>query len=173
MRALFLCYSVTMKNLKPFTDDTLEWDGSKYLLTKSFIKANYEVTYSNDQVLDRRRKKNSTLVYNVLISRLCQSNVEIAKWLLNNTDCGRAFLKDILSEQMEADLANGYNDLGQTSAVNVANGQVMDRRDLEKNLLCVNAELMIDNVTNYFPFNLFMQYQYPWTILGAVYGFKR
>lgn len=159
-----------MKHLEPFTDNVLEWDGNQYVLTREFIKANYEVAYRDDETLDRRRRKNTRVVYSVIASRLCQSNSKLAMWVLNNTECGRVFLRDILAEQMEADLATGYNDLGTSNLVNMANGQVIKRIDIEHNLLCVNAELMLQSATNYFPFNLFVQYPYPWNITNYIKG---
>lgn len=159
-----------MKHLEPKTDEVLEWTGTQYVLTKAFIKQNFDIAYKDDQVLDRRRMKNSRVVYSVITSRLNQANTQMALWLLNNTDCGRTFLRDILSEQMDADLSSGYNDLGMTSAINVANGSVIKREEIERNLLCVNAEMMLQGTTSYFPFNLFVQYEYPWNIRNYVYG---
>ncbi len=165
-----------MNKIAPFTDTVLEWDesASQYVLTKAYIKGHFTVNYRDDGVLDARRKKNSRVVYRVITARLNQSNAPLAMWLLNNTEEGRAFMRDILSEQMEADLATGYNDLGAQNPINFAGGRntVIDRYEIEKNLLCVNADMMIQGVTNYFPFNLFVQYPYPWNIRQAIYGIK-
>lgn len=163
-----------MKKIEPYTDNALEWDkdNNQYVLTKAYIKANYEVNYRDDRVLDARRKKNSRVVYRVIVARLYQSNVPLAIWLLNHTDEGRQFMLDILKEQMEADLASGYNDLGSQNPINLASGQTIDRFEIEKNLLCVNADMMIQGVTNYFPFNLFVQYEYPWNVRVVLNGIK-
>lgn len=163
-----------MNKIEPKTDSVLEWDeeANQYVLTKAYIKGHYEVNYRNDGVLDARRRKNSRVVYRVLTARLNQSNAPLALWLLNHTEEGRAFMKDILCEQMEADLASGYNDLGSQNPINLATGQSIDRFEIEKNLLCVNADMMVQGVTNYFPFNLFVQYPYPWNVRQAIYGIK-
>lgn len=163
-----------MNKKEPYTDEALEWDAScqQYVLTKAYIKGHYEVNYRDDGILDARRKKNSRVVYRVIVARLNQSNAPLALWLLNHTEEGRAFMRDILAEQMEADLASGYNDLGSQNPINFANGQAIDRYEIEKNLLCVNADMMIQGVTNYFPFNLFVQYPYPWNVRQAIYGIK-
>lgn len=159
-----------MKYQEPFTDDIMEWDGNQYVLTRQFIKKNYDTAYRDDAVLDRRRKKNSRVVYSVITARLAQVNTKMGLWLLSHTEEGRTFMRDILAEQMEADLDGGYNDLGLTSAINVANGQVIDRDEITKNLLCVNASMMMESATNYFPFNPFVQYQYTWGIQNYIYG---
>lgn len=163
-----------MKKIEPYTDEALEWDekSNHYILTKAYIKSHYEVNYRDDGVLDARRRKNSNVVYRVLASRLCQANTELALWLLNHTEEGRTFMRDILGEQMEADLASGYNDLGSQNPINFATGQAIDRFELEKNLLCVNADMLVQGITNYFPFNLFVQYAYPWNVRQAIYGIK-
>ena len=148
----------------------MEWDGTHYVLTRQFIKANYDTAYRDDGILDRRRKKNSIVVYSVITSRLAQVNTKMGLWVLNNTEAGRVFMRDILAEQMQADLDGGYNDLGMTSAINVANGQVIDRTEITRNLLCVSAEMMLESATSYFPFNPFVQYQYPWGIQNYIYG---
>lgn len=157
-----------MKRIEPFTDDKLEWDGSQYVLTRAYIKQNFDIAYRDDGILDRRRRKNSIVVYGVIQSRIALQNAKFAKIALNYTEEGRKFILDILTEQMEADLQGGYNDLGSTSAINVANGQVIPRQEIERNLLCVTAELMLDRITNYFPFNIFMQFEYPFGIKQAL-----
>lgn len=161
-----------MKRIEPKTDNDLEWVNDQWVLTKAFIKRHYDIAYKDDQTLDRRRLKNTRVVYSVILSRVAQVNVPLAKWVLGNTQEGKTFMRDILAEQMEADLLYGYNDLGLTSAVNVANGQTIDRKEIEKNLLCPNSEMMVEGSTNYFPFNLFMQYQYPWNIANLILAMK-
>lgn len=161
-----------MKRIEPQTDEVLEWNGTQYVLTRAFIKKNYDVAYRDDQTLDRRRIKNSRVVYSVIMARIAQANVELAKWVLSSTEEGKTFMRDILAEQMQADLEGGYNDLGLTSAINVANGSVIKREEITRNLLCVNAEMMIEGATSYFPFNLFMQYAYPWNIRQYILGIK-
>ena len=161
-----------MKRIEPKTDNDLEWVNEQWVLTKAFIKGHYDIAYKDDQTLDRRRQKNTRVVYSVILSRIAQANVPLAKWILGNTEEGKTFMRDILAEQMEADLLYGYNDLGLTSAVNVANGNVIPREEITKNLLCPNAEMMIESATNYFPFNLFVQYRYPWNIANMILAMK-
>ncbi len=161
-----------MKRIEPKTDNDLEWVNDQWVLTKAFIKGHYDIAYKDDQTLDRRRQKNTRVVYSVIMARIAQTNVPLAKWVLGNTQEGKTFMRDILAEQMEADLLYAYNDLGLTSAVNTASGQTIDRKEIEKNLLCPNAEMMVESSTNYFPFNLFMQYQYPWNIAHLILAMK-
>lgn len=163
-----------MKCIEPYTDKDMEWDGTRYVLTIAYIKDNFEITYKDDGTLDKRRKLNSKVVYRELKKRLNSNNVEYATKIFNETAEGRRFILDVLSEQMQADLKNGYNDMGHMSAMDFAKGQAMDKKDIEKNLLCASAEDVIDVNTDYFPFNVFTSFAYPWnTRLCIMESFKR
>lgn len=153
-----------MKYIEPYTDKDMEWDGNRYVLTIAYIKDNFEVTYKDDGTLDKRRALNSKIVYKELKKRLNPNNVDYAMHVFNETAEGRRFILDVLSEQMQADLKNGYNDMGYMSPIDFAKGQAMDKNDIEKNLLCPSAEDIVDVSTDYFPFNVFTAYAYPWNV---------
>ena len=161
---------MAMRKIEPHTDNDLEWDGRRYVLTIAYIKDNFEVTYKDDGTLDARRKLNSKIVYKEMARRLNSNNVELAMKIFNETAEGRRFVKDVLSEQMQADLKNGYNDMGYMSPIDFAKGQAMDKKDIEANLLCPSAEGVIDDNPLYFPFNVFTAYAYPWNVRMAIMG---
>lgn len=169
---VFSCYYVPMKYLEPKTDEEMEWDGYMYILTRAYCKKHFDIAYRDDGALDKRRKKNSRVVYNALRERLNSNNVLMGLFLINETDSGRKFIKDVLTEQMDADIQNGYNDLGITSPINVANGQVMDKNAIRTNILCQSAEMLVDNSSMYFHFNAFMSFYYPWNIKAIIHGLK-
>ena len=81
--------------------------------------------------------------------------------VLQNTEEGREFLFDILTTQLEADLETGYNDLSSSPAINLANGQVMDRNELYRNQICVDAEQIFDDSDRYFGFRIGYQCVFP------------
>lgn len=164
-----------MKHLEHFTDRNLAWDEDNgfYVLTKEYVRRNYDVTYRDDGILDRRLLKNSRIVYQEIKKRLASANMKFGLWLINETAEGRKFVFDILCAQMEADLTSAYNDIGNSSPVNMANGHVMKREELMRNVLCVNAETIIDAPSAYFPFNIFMSWEYPANVRALIYGFFR
>lgn len=159
---------MAMRNIEPYTDNDLEWDGRRYVLTIAYIKDNFEVTYKDDGTLDARRKLNSKIVYKELAKRLNSNNVELGMKIINETAEGRRFVKDVLMEQMQADLKSGYNDMGYMSPIDFAKGQAMDKDEISKNILCPNAEDVVDRNTLYFPFNAFTAYAYPWNVRMAI-----
>lgn len=171
---VFSCYHVPMKYLKPETDEKMEWneEQEQFILTRAYCKQTFDLAYRDDGTLDKRRKKNSRVVYNALRDRFNSDNIAMGFYLINNTEGGRKFILDVLTEQMEADIQNGYNDLGVTSPINVANGQVIDKNAIRMNMLCQSAEMLVDNPKLYFPFNIFMSFPYPWNLRAMIYGIK-
>jgi hypothetical protein len=73
---------------------------------------------------------------------------------------------------MEADNETGYNDLSNAPAVNVANGQVLDRNQLIANQLCVDAEQIVDSSATYFGVPICFATCYPWNYFMWVRGNK-
>lgn len=169
---VFSCYYVSMKYLEPKTDEELEWNGEQFVLTRAYCKQHFDIAYRDDGTLDKRRVKNSRVVYNAIRDKLNSNNVQMGLYLINETDSGRKFIKDVLTEQMEADIQNGYNDLGVTSPINMANGQVIDRNAIRINILCPSAEMILDNSSMYFHFNIFTSFYYPWNIRAIIHGLK-
>ena len=120
-----------------------------------------ETHYADDNVLDKRIKKNSRKIYNYIKYHSYSGNSYFVDVLLNKTEEGRRFLKDILLEQMEADNETGFNDLSSQPAVNVANGNIIDRDELRRNQISVDTEQIIERNTDYFGFNICLMSRFP------------
>ena len=99
---VFSCYHVPMKYLKPETDEKMEWneEQEQFVLTRAYCKQTFDLAYRDDGTLDKRRKKNSRVVYNALRDRFNSDNVAMGFYLINNTEGGRKFILDVLTEQM-------------------------------------------------------------------------
>lgn len=153
-----------LTKIKPYSNEQLQWDedSHKYYLTVEYCKNNFDITYSDDEVLKRRIKKNSRKVYGWIKYHVNGYNRPVVENVLNGTQEGRDFILEMLSIQMEADIETGFNDLSETPAVNVANGQIIDRNELWRNQICVDAEQLFDSSETYFGFRLGYQAKYPY-----------
>lgn len=142
--------------IQPYSDDTLTYDESKrqYFLTPEYCKSEFDDTFHDDGVLEKRIKKNTRLIYRYIYSRVNSNNVGVVDRILRATVEGREFIKQLLSIQMEADIENGYNDLNVTPAVNVGNGQVIDRNEIKRNLVTVEVENLVDDSAKYLGINI-------------------
>lgn len=155
-----------MENLKfiqPYSDEFLTWNSktNKYELTMSFVREELEINFKDDGVLEKRLKRNSKIVYSYLKNNTYVGNITDMETLLNKTEQGREFLKEVLLEQFDADNDTGYNDLTKQPAINLATGQVMDRNELIRNQIAVSTEQLIDNNAQYFGFNICVMFRYP------------
>ena len=159
-------YNLVMNKLnfiQPYTDETMIWNSktNKYELSPAFVKSEMETHYADDNVLDKRIKKNSRKIYNYIKYHSYSGNSYFVDVLLNKTEEGRRFLKDILLEQMEADNETGFNDLSSQPAVNVANGNIIDRDELRRNQISVDTEQIIERNADYFGFNICLMSRFP------------
>lgn len=127
----------------------------RYELTMEYVKANLDMTLKDDGILQKRITKNSRLVYNFIMGKIYSGNNRVVTFFLNRTKQGRRFLTDILLTQMEADMSSGYNDIGDTPAINLSNGSAIDRNVIKANIVSVNTEDYLDRAVEYFGFNLF------------------
>ena len=152
--------------IEPSTTNELKWDEktNRYELTIEYVKDNLEVNFADDDVLSKRIKKNSRKIYNYLKYHSCTTNSMYLDVLLNKTEEGREFLKDVLLEQLEADNETGFNDLSSQPAVNTATGQVIERDELQRNQISVDTEQIIERCADYFGFNALMMMPYPLSI---------
>jgi len=160
-------YAFSMKTLNtitPYSDNDLTFDESlgMYLLTIQKVKSVYDNNFQDDQTLLRRIKKNSRKVYNFIYYRGFSANKKAITFLLNRTKEGREFILNVLLEQMEADLESGYNDLSSSPAINVSNGQTIDREHLAQNQVSVDTEQLIENSTYYFGVPITLRAPFPW-----------
>lgn len=156
-----------MKNLTiyktPFNDNELFFnnDTGRYELTLQCVKNNFDVSFADDNVLQKRITKNSRKIYNFIYYRAYSHNKSIIEFCLNKTEQGRKFLKNVLLEQIEADLLSGYNDLSSQPNINVGSGLVIDRYKLAESQVSVDTELLIDDNSTYFGFNILYQGIFP------------
>ena len=143
--------------INPYPDQTLEYNENtkQYQLKLSFCKEEYESNFNDDATLEKRIKRN------YLKNKTPNVNQPVVEFLLTRTEEGRNFIKDILVEQMYADVEYAYNDLGATPAINVTNGQIIDREEIKRNKLSVDAEEIANQSIAYFGFNIFYQGQFP------------
>lgn len=148
---------------EPYDDDSLTFntETARYELTKQYCKDNFEITFKNDGVLSRRIKRNSRVVYYYLYLHSHSNNYSVVNFFLHRTEEGRKYLLNVLTEQMEADLETGYNDIGKQPAINFANGQVLDRNEIQRNIVSVDTENVIYNSAIYLGFNLISQATLP------------
>lgn len=155
-----------MRNLhviQPYDDDKLSFNKitNQYQLTREYCKDVFENTFKNDAILDQRIEENSDLIYDFIFSRVNTNNVQIVQALLSRTTEGREFIRKMLTYQMRADTESGYNDLRNIPAINVSNGQVIDREEIKRNQVTVAVEQMLTDSARYFGINLAYQGTYP------------
>lgn len=147
---------------EPYDDDKLEFntDTGRYQLTLQALKNEFDETYRNDEEAKRRIKLNTRVVYTYINLHTASFNRLVVTFLLHKTEEGRAFLYELLKEQIYADIQTGYNDLLYNPAVSFT-GQDKDRNEIRKNALCVAAEDIFINSTLYFGINIGYQGQFP------------
>ena len=157
------------KFINNYDDNNLKWNENtgRYELTIQYCKNNFETTYKNDGVLERRIKLNSQVVYNYIALRVATVNKPVVNFLLNKTQQGRDFLLELLSAQQYADIQTGYNDLLFQPAINF-NGNDKDRNLIKQNALCVAAEQILNESDNYFGVRLTYQGQFPWPFFALI-----
>jgi len=169
-----------MENLtilkNPYDDEVLVFNNEtgRYELTLEETKKLFDVMPTkNDSILRRRIKDNSRLIYQYLVNHSCTANRQVINFMINRTEQGRKFIHDVLIAQIESDLEFGTNSLGKIPTVNIQSGQVADRYAVRENMVCLNAESVIDDSVNYFGFNICYMQPYPSGIFMFVYGYTK
>ena len=152
-----------LTTIKPYSDEKLTWNETlkQYELAFKFCKAEYPSNFADDDTLKRRIKKNTRNVYRYVEYHVNSYNKKIVNAIISHTEEGRQFIFDLLSTQFESDVDSGYNDIGDTSAINVANGQIIDRNEIRRNLVSVATEEVFDNSQSYFGINIGYQAPFP------------
>lgn len=147
----------------PYDDEKLKFNErtSRYELTVQFCKEQFDSTFKDDAILERRIKLNTQTVYNFIYSRVASVNKPVVSFLLNRSVEGREFILELLTAQMYADVQTGYNDLLYQPAVNF-NGQDKDRMNIQLNAVCVATEQIFNSSDNYFGIRLAYQAQFPY-----------
>lgn len=137
--------SLTIK--KSYNDDALFFDkvNQKYELTLAYTINLVGNVFKDTGEMQRRIKLNSMVVYNYIYNHGNTNNKKYTRYILNNTEQGRLFIKNCLESQMIADAKNGYNDLGSENIVDIASGDAMNRERIRENLVSVNTEELIVN----------------------------
>lgn len=152
-----------LKSIKPYSDDKLEFNemSKQYQLTIQYCKSLFESAFKNDTILQRRIEKNTDKIYNFIFSRVNSSNVPVVEKILSSTEEGRNFVLKLLVTQMEADVQSGYNDLTLAPAVNVTNGQVIPREELQRNQVVVDVEQLLYSSSRYLGINIWYAAKFP------------
>lgn len=168
-------YNCVMENLhfiQPEDNEFLKWNSqtSQYELKLEFVKSEMDVHFADDNILLKRIKKNSRKIYNYIKYNSYSGNAHCIDVLLNETEEGRTFLKDVLLEQMEADNETAFNDLSNQPAVNVVSGQIIEREELRRNQISVDTEQLIETNSRYFGFNICVMYPFPPIITLSLEG---
>lgn len=153
----------TLHRIKPYPDNDLTWNEKtkQYELTLQYCKDNFDDNFRDDGVLQKRIIKNSRKIYRFIYYHVASFNKRVVDVVLNGTQEGRDFLKEILSVQMEADIETGFNDLSSTPAINLGNGKDIDRNELYRNQICVDAEQVFDTSDRWFGFRIGYQAPFP------------
>lgn len=158
-----------MTAITPYDDARLVFRDDRYELALEEVKRLFPETMRDDGVLARRIKKNSRIVYNYLTTHCYTANQQVVLWLVNKTKEGRKFIYAVLMEQMEADMASGYNDLIMQMPINMTSGAVIPREELKRNQITVATEQLIEANTGYFGFNIMLPARYPNSMIYASY----
>jgi len=148
----------------PYSDQQLVYNSTfdEYELKFDFVNADFSHNYRDTEILKQRIKHNSRVVYNYIYTHCHSSNIPFVQTLINKTEEGRKFILSVLITQMRADIESGYNDLGNTPAINVANGQILPREEIKRNLISVETEEKIMNSNQlYFGFNIMVSFAFP------------
>ena len=160
-----------MKFETPYDDENLIFDQDMYVLTLTAVKKEFDNPFNDDGILEKRLKKNSRKIYNYIHHRGHSKNRFVVDKLLNHTKEGREFIFKVLMAEIEADLESGYNDTSIIPSVNSSNGQIIERNELRRNQICIDAEQLIEDSSSIFGVNLVYQGIYPqlifWKVLNA------
>ena len=150
---------------KPQDNEFLEWneDTGRYQLKLAYVKTLTDVLpYKNDRVAQQRIKQTSLRVYNYIVNHSNSANRPVIDFLLNKTENGRKFLKEVLTSQMEADMEYGYNDLMVRPVINAQTGQEGNRDNFRLNSISLETEELINDSVGYFGFNLCVLMPFNW-----------
>lgn len=153
---------ITVVN-EPYDDDKLVFNEKtgRYELALPHVKSQFDITFRDDGILQRRITKNSRKIYNVIYARSNSYNKGVIAFCLNRTKEGRRWLYDLLMEQIEADLETGFNDLSSQPAINYMNGRITPREEQIRNQITVDTEQVLDRSVDYFGINLMYQSMFP------------
>jgi len=150
---------ITLK--APYDTPDMTFDGKRYVLTLEYAKRTFPPNFKDDETLVLRLQANSRKVYDFIHYRGHSKNRKIVDCLINRTEEGRAFIQEVLTAQMEADIKTGYNDLTSSPAINMSNGQIMDREELFRNAISVDTEQILEGSAGIFGVDILSRAPFP------------
>lgn len=170
-----------MKNIKvlnkPYNDESLEWneDTNRYQATLNLAKNLFEVCpIKSDRELQRVIKNLASSIYHYIFSRTHTANRHIVEFLLNNTENGRKFLKEVFECQLESELQYTYGDITKVPVINVQTGQEGNRENYSQNAISIATQQIIEDSAAFFGgINLLLQVQYPSTLFIQMYNYTQ
>ena len=173
-KAILFLYNVFMKYTiyeKPYKDKDIEFDETLglYVLTKSYAKDNFEITYRDDAVLGRRLKKISRAIHLYLMWKTAPENKQVVDFFLHKTEEGMKYLKEAMTCALEADLESGYYSLSQQAPIE----QGIDRDMQRVNRIDIQTEDVLNDSESYFGFNLLVQFPFPFAVFNFVQNMMR
>lgn len=154
---------IKLTPVTPYTDSKMVWNDTtnQYELDINFCKDEFDINFRDDDVLEKRIKKNTRIIYRFITNRMNSFNRLLGLALINKTEQGRNFIFEMLRTQFESDADIGYNDLANSTAINLSNGQVLPREEIDRNTVSVATEQVWDSNQVYFGINLGYQAQFP------------
>lgn len=101
-----------MKKITPYSDEKMLYNETlnQYELQLAWVKGLFGNTFTDDEVLGNRIKKNTRKILNYIFANSNSANRKTIIALINKTEEYRTWFYDCLISQMEADMASGFND---------------------------------------------------------------
>ena len=130
--------------IKPYDTADFKYNRSKhrYVLDKTVITA-LGGQYKNETIATRRLESISKAVYRYIYEHGNSANRYYVEFILNCTREGREMLYNAMYEQLTADVDNGYEDGAKQNLIDFATGNIIDREQVKKNRLAIDAECEI------------------------------
>lgn len=107
--------------------------------------ANLSEVYADQNSIQKTLNSISRTIYNWIYSRVPVSNKNYIEYLLaKHPDCILA-VYEAMKSQLEADVSSGYNDIKNQPAINFQTGMNIDRNDIKRNLVCIEAQNILES----------------------------
>lgn len=126
---------------------TYDLTNHRYTLIAQYCSdiANLSDVYADQNSIQKTLNSISRTIYNWIYSRIPLRNKDYVEYLLaKHDDCIRA-VYDAMRAQLEADISSGYNDIKNQPALNFATGMNIGREEIKKNLVCVEAQNILES----------------------------
>lgn len=133
-----------IKIIKPYDDANFVYSRTKhrYVPTKALV-TELGGQYKNDTIALRRLESISKAIYRYIYEHGNSANRYYVEFLINCTEEGRQMLFEAMQEQLVADIDNGYEDGAKQNLIDFSNGNIIDREQVKKNRLSIDAESVI------------------------------